>query len=119
MVQTEDERIAQVLSSYSPEIIRLTKALQGFIRSNAPELREEGKIGLKNITYKKKQVVCVITPYKEYISLHFYKGTLLSDPFNLLEGSSIALRHITFYSLNDIEPTKLLPYLRQALELDK
>lgn len=118
MPQTEDERIAQILSQFPPDINRLTKALQGFIKTNAPDLREEGKIGLKNITYKKKGVVCAITPYQHYISLHFYKGTLMDDPFSLLEGSGGKLRHITFHDLSSIVPDQLLPYLRQAIELD-
>jgi hypothetical protein len=118
MTTTEDQRIAQVLSSYAPNIVRLTWALQGLIKSAAPHLREEGKIGLKNITYKQKGVVFVITPYKDYISLHFYKGTLMSDPAGILDGSGSALRHIKFYGLEDIQPEKITPYLLQALELD-
>jgi hypothetical protein len=118
MTTTEDQRISQLLSSFAPNIVRLTWALQGLIKSAAPQLREEGKIGLKNITYKQNGVVFVITPYKDYISLHFYKGTLMSDPLGILEGSGSALRHINFYSLEDIQAEKITPYLHQALELD-
>jgi hypothetical protein len=118
MTTTEDQRIAQVLSGFPPHIVRLTWALQGLIKAAAPHLREEGKIGLKNITYKQKGVVFVITPYRDYISLHFYKGTLMSDPAGILEGSGSALRHIAFHSLEDIQPDKITPYLLQALELD-
>lgn len=117
-MSTEDPAVAAVLAGVAPAIRPVVEALRDLLRSNAPDLREEGKIGQKLLMYKGRQVVCTITPYAKYASLHFYKGTRLNDAFGLLEGNGGALRHIKFTTAAAVEPAMLRPYLEQALALD-
>lgn len=118
MAGDEDAKIAQILDGHTPEVIALVASLCDMVRNAAPELREEGKTGWGNITYKGKGVVCAVMPYKRYVSLHFYKGTSLSDPDGLLEGSGKALRHVKIYKPEDIHVEKLTKMIQEAVKLD-
>jgi hypothetical protein len=93
--------------------------LRRLIRSAAPELQEEVAPRLDNIYCKRNGVVCVITPYSKYVSLHFYKGTHLEAPPGVLEGSGTALRHVKIRRLEDVRPEVIVPLLEQAVRLDE
>lgn len=113
-----DAAIAAVLAGTASPIRPVVEALRTWLHTAAPALREEGKIGQNLLMYKGRQVVCTITPYAKYASLHFYKGIRLNDPLGVLEGGGGALRHIKFRSPDAVDPVALQPYLAQAIALD-
>ena len=117
MVSKEDQ-IEEILAKQSSEIRAIVAKLRKIIKTAAPNLSEEPKTGWKNITYKGKAIVGNITPYKNHVNLHLYRGTELDDSANLLEGSGKTLRHIKFHQLESLEEKVIAAYITQAVALD-
>ncbi|MEL7428344.1 MAG: DUF1801 domain-containing protein, partial [Bacteroidota bacterium] len=70
------------------------------------ELREEVKWGVPCYTYEQKNVL-LLSAFKEYCTISFFKGVLLDDPENLLQKpgpNSQASRVLRFTSIAEIEP---------------
>ena len=53
--------------------------------------------------------------YANHVSIEFAKGTFLSDPHGVLEGSGKYRRHIKLFRLSDIEDKHCCGYLDLAI----
>jgi hypothetical protein len=119
MAAESESTIEQILAGHSKEVVELVQALRELVKQSVPQLVEEPKLGWGNISYKKKGLVCAISPEKTYAALFFYKGTRLSDPNGILEGSGKALRHIKIRKLDDIHVEQIAAWLHEAVGLDE
>jgi uncharacterized protein YdeI (YjbR/CyaY-like superfamily) len=87
------------------------------------ELEEEVKWGFPAYTFKKKNIF-VLGSFKEYSSIMFFKGALLSDFKNILvqptENSNSA-RQLRFTNAKEILKAKksILAYIYEAIEIEK
>lgn len=87
------------------------------------QLKEEIKWSMPCYTLNGKNVV-MISAFREYCALSFFKGALLKDPHGLLskpgENSRIA-RVMRFTGLSDIKRKKSIieAYIGEAIELEK
>ncbi len=85
-------------------------------------LTEELKWGEPCYTYQGKNVV-LIGAFKEYVSLLFFKGALLSDPKGILvtPGQLQAGRQIRFTTVGQIKTMEniLKTYIYEAIEVDQ
>ena len=117
----QDQLVQELLTPYSLEVRELVELLRELVRSTAPELTEEVKMGWHNIVYKKKSVIVAVAPQKKYAQLYFYKGTSLSDPAGLLEGTGKGLRHIKVHQPDDMTGHKeaIITLIREALRLNE
>lgn len=86
-------------------------------------LVEELKWGVACYTHQKKNIL-ILSAFKNYCSVSFFKGALLQDEHCILtkQGeNSEAARLIKFTNLNEVE--KLLPllkpYIYEAIEVEK
>jgi hypothetical protein len=111
--------IGDILAGHSPQVIELVTTLRELVKQSTPELVEEPKRGWGNISYKKKGLVCAITPQKTYATLFFYKGTRLTDPQGVLEGSGKALRHVKIRKPDDIHVEQIAAWIHEAVGLDE
>lgn len=116
---SQESEIERLLAPHSTEIRTIVQKLRRLMNEAAPGLVEEAKLGWKNLVYKGNGVVLAIMPYTKYVSLHFYKGVELHDPHSILEGGGKELRHVKIHHLDDINRTRLLPLISQAIDLDK
>jgi len=87
------------------------------------ELAEELKWGVPCYTYEDKNVA-IVSAFKEYASLSFFKGSLLQDTHQILvkQGeSSQSARLIKFTSTDQILELQdiLKSYIQEAVELEK
>lgn len=86
-------------------------------------LIEEFKWSQPCYQYKNSNIL-LVTAFKEYATLAFFKGALLSDPNDILIApgeNSQAVRQVRFTNINDIiemEPT-LKAYIYEAIEVEK
>ena len=86
-------------------------------------LTEETKWGKPCYSLEGKNIA-IIQPFKEFLALMFFKGSLLSDSKNILqeqgENSQSALR-APFTNLQEIEEVEstLVAYLLEAIEVEK
>jgi uncharacterized protein YdeI (YjbR/CyaY-like superfamily) len=85
--------------------------------------KEELKWSQPCYTYKNKNILLIST-FKNYVALVFFKGSLLKDCDNLLVSPGInsqAVKQLRFTSLQDIiklEPV-IKSYLNEAIEIEK
>ncbi len=119
MKQTNREEIAVLLEGHTEAVRQIVDLLRDLVQEAEPQLVEEPKMGWGNITYKLNGVVCAISPHKNWVNLHFYKGVSLPDPGGILEGSGKALRHVKFIDPQQIRKEKLAPLIRAAVALDR
>lgn len=82
-------------------------------------LEETIKWGEKVFTFKGKNVVSCMG-FKTHFVLWFYNGVFLSDPYQVLqnaqEGKTKAMRQWRFYSAEEIDESKILEYLHEAIQ---
>lgn len=86
-------------------------------------LTEECKWGVPCYVYQDKNVA-IISAFKDYCSISFFKGALLNDAEKVLEKpgkNSQAVRLIKFTSVDEIKKNefKLREYLNEAVEVEK
>ena len=86
-------------------------------------LNEELKWGCPCYTYQDSNIV-LIHVFKEYCALLFFKGSLLSDPDDLLiqQTKNVqAARQIRFTNLREIiqQAATLKAYIYEAIEVEK
>jgi uncharacterized protein YdeI (YjbR/CyaY-like superfamily) len=83
-------------------------------------LKEELKWGAPN--YTQKGIVCGILAFKKHLSIWFYQGALLSDPYEALiaaSNSTQSMRQWRFSSASELDLKKVREYLLEAMELDR
>jgi len=108
-----DDYIANA-SCWNDELARLRDTLR------ATPLNEEIKWGGPCYTYKGKNIVG-IGGFKSYFGLWFHQGALLKDEkgvlINAQEGKTKALRQWRMASGNDVKPTVIKSYVKEAISL--
>ena len=86
------------------------------------EMEETFKWMFPTYTLKGKNVIA-ICKFKKHFGLWFFNGVFHSDPEGVLEnaqeGKTQAMRHWKFSSLEDINKTKVLAYINEAVENQK
>ena len=85
-------------------------------------LEETFKWMFPTYTLDKKNVIA-ICKFKKHFGIWFFNGVFLTDPHKVLEnaqeGKTRAMRHWKFYALDEIETTKVLGYINEAIENQK
>jgi len=86
-------------------------------------LTEELKWGVACYTYQNKNVL-IVSAFKEFCAISFFKGVLLDDPHHILEKPgehSQAARIVKFTSIEKIEhmQTILHEYIQNAIQVEK
>jgi len=91
--------------------IALSSGLEEGIKWGVPVFMVEGKN------------VLGIGAFKSYVGLWFYQGVFLIDPkkvlINAQEGKTKALRQWRFTSLEEINPTLIKKYIKEAIKFTK
>ena len=60
---------------------------------------------------------CMVPIYTNHLNLGFHKGTLLSDPENLLKGTGKLIRHIPITNTKDFDNDYVKNLIKVAIEL--
>lgn len=85
----------------------------------ATSMEQTIKWKLPVYTINNKNVVG-LGAFKEHFSLWFFNGHLLRDKQGLLEnaqeGKTVAMRHIKFQSVNDIDTQVIATYVQEAID---
>ena len=58
--------------------------------------------------------VCVVTAWRQHVTLGFSRGIDLADPAGVLQGAGKAMRHVRLLSLDDLGRPEIRALLRQA-----
>jgi predicted DNA-binding protein (MmcQ/YjbR family) len=68
--------------------------------------------------YRSTADVCWIQPQKAHCNIYFTRGVELTDPDQLLEGTSERFKHAKIRSLDDLEDLPLRAWLRESVALN-
>ncbi|MDW3194532.1 MAG: DUF1801 domain-containing protein [Cytophagales bacterium] len=68
-------------------------------------------------TKKLSHAFCHIPIYSNHLNLGFNKGTLLSDPDNLLQGTGKLIRHIPMKEIHDFENDYVTKLIQESMAL--
>ena len=58
--------------------------------------------------------VCVVTAWRQHVTLGFSRGVDLADPTGILQGTGKAMRHVRLQSLEDVGRPEIRALLRRA-----
>jgi uncharacterized protein YdeI (YjbR/CyaY-like superfamily) len=110
----QDDYIAKAADFAQPILIHLRQ----LIHDAAPQIQETMKWSMPFFDYK--GTVCHIAGFKQHCTFGFWKGSLLSDPHNILERSD-AMGHLgRITSMADLPADEILmQYIREAVELNE
>lgn len=110
------EHTMQNNPQWAEELIRISEILA------QTGLETTTKWGAEVFIHKGKNVVSY-GGFKHFVSLWFYNGVFLSDPYKVLvaasDGKTKSLRQWRFTSIDQIDASKILEYVREAVEIEE
>ena len=115
--------VEEFLSSLSPHVREIARALRGRIRELIPDAVEKRHGGWKIVGYSwdgsMKSSICAIAPHSKHVNLQFFRGSDLEDPNGLLAGTGKSARHVKLREASDVERPEVAALIREAAELAK
>ena len=113
MELSAERRIDEAFAKAEPWAGAMCNLLRNIIHQAVPEVKEEWKWG-PHFSYK--GMLCGIWPFKNHVSLVFFKGSVLSDPYQWLKigENNINNRMIQFKEGEDIPERKIFEYIQEA-----
>jgi hypothetical protein len=110
----------KLMSKYSPAVRALTKKTRALVLEVFPGVIEKTYFGWSNTWYgtsaKNADAVFSISPMKEYVQLFFLRGTELTDPDELLEGTGKKLRHVKVRDAAELKRPALRRLMKRAVK---
>lgn len=67
-------------------------------------------------THRMKDGICYIGVIKDHVNLGFIRGSELSDPQKIMEGTGKQMRHIKIRNVSDLLRPAIRAYLQEACE---
>lgn len=107
------------MSKHDPKIRALAKKMRGLVLDVLPDANEKTYWGWSNTWYglseKTRDAVFTISPLKAYLQLYFIRGTELSDPDGMLQGTGKKLRHVNIRVAADLKRPALVRLMKRAV----
>ena len=113
-----DKNVKQFLNdlkSFMPEKAKIIIALRKIVLQVIPEATEVMMYG--GIVYKTDRLLCGLFTRKKHITIEFGNGSLMDDPYSVLEGTGKERRHIKIFNFNDIKEKKIKYYIESSCHL--
>jgi hypothetical protein len=113
-----------VLKYKDQELIDIYLELRLFVLDLYPTTTEllyhtHALTSVYSISEKLGDSFCMIPIYTNHLNLGFNKGTLLSDPNQLLKGTGKLIRHISITNTEDFNNDAVKHLISQAIELSE
>lgn len=109
----------KLISKYDPPVRALSKKMRKRVLEIFPDANEKTYWGWSNTWYslseKTADAVFTISPMKDYAQLFFIRGTELSDPDELLEGTGKKLRHVNIHDAAELKRPALTRLMKRAV----
>ena len=100
-------------------LIPVVERLRAVILEIHPDACEVVRLGDRAATYgcgPRKMIdgYAYVMPFKSWVNLGFYRGTSLTDPEKLLEGTGARMRHVKMRTVEDVERPGVRGLIRGA-----
>lgn len=92
-------------------------AVRSAIRKDAPKVEEFVGYGMP--MWRGAGHLAFMSSIRKDVKLGFVRGLRMDDKYDLLKGRGKVTRHLIFRTVDDVKPTVLRYYIRQAVALDK
>jgi hypothetical protein len=102
------------LDAWQREIINMVR---GLIRSVEQEARESVKWAQP--VFELNGPFAFVRPAAKHVTLGFWRGAEMHDPYNKLEGTGSKMKHVKLRSSNDAALPSVVDYVRQAARLNR
>ena len=117
----EDTANEQFLQPFDPVLRQTALRLREIVLSTMPGIIEQVDTPAKLIGYGTDRTyrgtICAIALHKKHINLMFARGTELSDPASMLEGTGKKARHVKIIPGEPMNEVAINTLLRAALAL--
>jgi len=103
-----------------PAVQPIARRLREIVTDVDPDFVEVVRLGDRAATYgvgpkKMSEGYAYIMPQSKWVNLGFYKGAVLPDPENIMEGTGKQLRHVKVRSVDDAANPAMRDLLKEAL----
>lgn len=120
MAKTKFGSFEDLLDITKEPLQPIVRALREMILQIDPDACEVVRLGDRAATYgvgPKKMIegYTYILPHTSWVNLGFYRGAILEDPHQLLEGTGKNLRHIKIRSVEEVEQEEIRQLVQAAL----
>lgn len=112
MAKTVDDYVGG-LGGWQREVVERVCAI---VREAAPGATEAIKWGQP--VWSHGGPVCYVKAFSKAVNFGFWRGTQLSDPAGVLEGTGDAMRHVKLAAAADIRADVLAALVREAVDLN-
>ena len=108
-----------LVSKYSDEVRALATRTRKLVLEIMPNASEKTYWGWSNTWYgtseKNVDAIFAISPQKAHVNLFLLRGTEMTDPDGLLEGTGKKLRHVKIREAADVKRASLRKLLKRTL----
>jgi hypothetical protein len=94
----------------------VVEAVRSAMREAAPKIEEF--VGYSMPMWRGNGHLAFMSSMKGDVKLGFVAGLKLDDKYKLLKGKGKVTRHLIFKTIEDVKPTVLRHYIRQAVKID-
>lgn len=109
-----------VVKERSKPIQVIARAMRALLYELVPDAEERFSGGPRPIAmYRTSADICFIQPQLRWCNMHFLRGTELTDPDALLEGSSDRMKHVKVRTLEEVATLPLRDWIRETIELNE
>ena len=113
------QKITDYINNVGGEFHEILIHLREILTSSEIGLEEDWKWGAPN--FNSKGMVCWLASFKNHVGLNFFKGSLVTDKYNLFEKQyeDRINRMIKYTALSEVDKEQLKYYLLEAMELNR
>ncbi len=116
-----EDDLRLLLDDFSPEVQRLSLSVRARIFELVPDAQEKVMRGYKSLSYgfaggMKEQFTSIVL-HRERVNLQLHRGTELTDPAGLLEGTGKAMRHVKIQTEQTAQSEEVRELIESAAAL--
>jgi predicted DNA-binding protein (MmcQ/YjbR family) len=109
-----------VVRSCSPAVRAIAKGLRDLVYDELTGVEERFFGGRRPMAiYRTAADVCWIQPQLKWCNLYFTRGAEISDPDQLLQGTSERFKYVSVRSLDELKQLPLRAWLRESVTLNE
>jgi hypothetical protein len=120
MARPPSQQVLDFLTGYDSPVGPLALALRELLLKSAPKAVEQVYRNHPHAVWfgtgpTMKEMFCYIASARTHVNLGFCRGALLPDPEGVFEGSGKVMRHIKFWTADDLKRPFVRRYIRAAM----
>ena len=118
--KTQYGNFADILIDMSEGHQQICNGLRAIIVGIESDVQETVWVKQKIASYglgpkKSTEHYVYIAPFKNHINFGFYRGALLDDSHNLLEGAGKEMRHMKLRHIDELDNAAIVDLIKQAI----